>query len=136
MREEIKRAIHNSKNNRTVGMDEVPGEIFKLLDEGGIVVLQRLFNNIYESGQYPTQWLSSIFIPLPKKNNARECENHRLISLMSHTLKIFLKIIQQRISRKCEENFGNTQFGFRQGLGGLSSHTSTSTKLSRYEGKT
>ena len=54
-----------------------------------------LIKSMNLDSRYPTQWLSSIFIPLPKKNNANECENLRLMSLMSHTLKIFLKIIQK-----------------------------------------
>lgn len=71
------------KNNKTPGPDEIPSELIKLLDDRGIAVLWRLFNKVYETGQYPDQWLSSTFIPLPKKNNARKCEDHRLISLES-----------------------------------------------------
>lgn len=116
-KEEIKKAIHNSKNNKAPGPDEIPSEILKLLDERGITTLHKIFNIIYETGHYPEQWLCSTFIPLPKKTNARRCEDHRLISLMSHTLKVFLKIIHQRIYRKCERDISDSQFGFRQGLG-------------------
>lgn len=116
-KDEIEKAIRNSKNNKANGPDEIPSEILKLLDKRGITVLHKIFNTIYETGQYPKQWLCSTFIPLPKKTNARKCEDHRLISLMSHTLKIFLKIIQQRIYKKCERDMSDSQFGFRQGLG-------------------
>lgn len=114
---EIRKAIHNLKNNKAPGPDEVPAELIKLLDDRGITVLHRFFNRMYETGQYPTQWISSTFIPLPKKNNARKCDQYRLISLMSHTLKLFLKIIHQRIFKKCEQTISDSQFGFRQGLG-------------------
>lgn len=116
-RAEIERAIQTLKNNKAPGPDEIPAELIKLLDDKGVAVLRKLFNRIYETGQYPLQWLSSTFIPLPKKNNAKKCEDHRLISLMSHSLKLFLKIIHQRIFRKCEQNISDSQFGFRQGLG-------------------
>lgn len=116
-KDEIEKAIRNSKNNKAAGPDEVPSEILKLLDDRGITALHKVFNTIYETGHYPKQWLCSTFIPLPKKTNARKCEDHRLISLMSHTLKIFLKIIHQRIYKKCEIVISDSQFGFRQGLG-------------------
>lgn len=116
-KDEIEKAIRNSKNNKAVGPDEISSEILKLLDERGITALHKMFNIIYETGHYPKQWLCSTFIPLPKKTNARKCEDHRLISLMSHILKIFLKIIHQRIYKKCEVDISDSQFGFRQGLG-------------------
>ena len=115
--EEITRAIKTSKDRRAVGPDQVPVEMLKLLDDDGIRILQSFFNRIYNTGKFPTKWLTSLFIPLPKKNNATKCEDHRLISLMSHTLKIFLKVIQYRITTRCENSMGASQFGFRRGLG-------------------
>lgn len=118
-KDEIENAIQNSKNKKAAGPDGIPSEIFKLLDERGITSLHRVFNTIYYMRQVttPKQWLCSTFIPLPNKTNARKCEDHRLISLMSHTLKIFLKIIHQRIYKKCERGISDSQFEFRQGLG-------------------
>ena len=92
-------------------------ELLKLLDDNSLRTLVKMFNQIYDTGQYPRQWLTSIFVPLPKKANATKCEEHRLISLICHTLKVFLKIIQFRISRRCEIDIASSQFGFRQGLG-------------------
>ncbi|XP_011174808.3 craniofacial development protein 2 [Solenopsis invicta] len=115
--EEVKKAINTAKTNKATGPDEVPSELLKLLDEKGLALPQKIFNKIYDTGIYPEQWLSSTFVPLQKKNNARKCTDHRLISLLSHTLKLFLKILHQRIFKKCESNFSNSQFGFRQGLG-------------------
>lgn len=115
--EEITRAINSSKDKKAVGPDQVPVELLKLLDNEGIKIMQRLFNQIYNTGNFPSKWLTSLFVPLPKKNNTTRCEDHRLISLMSHTLKIFLKVIHYRISTKCESAVGSSQFGFRRGLG-------------------
>ena len=116
-KEEIEKAILNSKNNKAPGPDEIPTEILKLLDERGISALHKIFNRIYETGCYPEPWLRSTFIPLPKKVNVKRCEDHRLISLMSHTLKVFLRILHQRLYKKCEWDISDSQIGFRQGLG-------------------
>lgn len=118
-KEEIKKVIQEAKENKTVGPDEIPVELLKLSDKEGIAVLHNIFNKIYNTGEYPAQWLTSTFIAIPKKNNAYKCDDHRLIRshLMSHTLKLFLKILHKRIFRKCEVSIGNTQFGFRRRLG-------------------
>ncbi|XP_030759769.1 uncharacterized protein LOC115885121 [Sitophilus oryzae] len=71
-KDEIEKAILNSKNNKAAGQGEIPAEILKLLDERGITALHKIFNIIYETGLYPKQWLRSTFIPLPKKTNARK----------------------------------------------------------------
>ena len=93
-------------------------ELLKLLtEESALAVLLSLFNTIYESGILPSDWLKSVFVPLPKKSKAKTCNDHRLISLMSHVLKLFLKIIHARIYSKCEKRMGSTQFGFKSGFG-------------------
>ncbi|XP_045482912.1 uncharacterized protein LOC123686691 [Harmonia axyridis] len=77
-KDEIEKAIRSSKNNRAVGPDKIPSGILKLLDGRGITALHTVFNTIYETGHYSKQWLCSTFIPLPKKTNARKCEDHIL----------------------------------------------------------
>jgi len=114
---EVEAAIKRLKNNKTPGPDQIHGEVFKLLDTEQIKLLTTLYNKIYESGQIPNDWLLSTFIPIPKKKNAINCSDHRIISLMSHALKILLNIIQARVYRKLDENISNTQFGFRRGFG-------------------
>jgi len=116
-RDEIQKAVKSSKSGKAVGPDEIPAEIIKLLDENSLSQLEKIFNKIYDSGEYPKDFLKSNFIALPKKPRARQCKDHRLISIMSHALKIFLKIIHSRIYKKCEENMGREQFGFKDGLG-------------------
>lgn len=89
----------------------------KVLGEVSTKEITELFNAIYDTGHIPEDWLLSTFVTLPKKPSAKTCEEFRTISLMSHTLKIFLKIIHNRIYRKYEDNIGETQFGFRNSMG-------------------
>ena len=86
----------------------------KLLDsiELGIKKLCSLLNNIYDTGNIPTEMLTSTFITLPKKPGTTDCECHRTISLMSHTLKILLKILMARLRNKIRPEISETQFGF------------------------
>ena len=105
------------KPGKAAGPDRIPIELIKLFDDDVIDILLDLFNRIYDKGEIPKQWLLSTFVLIPKKPNPRECADYRTIALMSHTLKLFLKIIHKRIYRKLEEDISNTQFGFREGLG-------------------
>ena len=75
-------------------------EMLTSLQEDRVDLMWKLFNKLYETGQITAEILQSVFIALPKKSNALECENHRNFSLMSHTLKPLLKIILRRIRRK------------------------------------
>lgn len=115
--EEIENALKNMKRGKSPGPDELPIEVLQLLKEDHITILRDMFNNIYRTGIIPDEWLVSTFVAIPKKTNARHCSEYRTISLMSHTLKLFLKIIHQRIYEKIEKDNSNTQFGFRKGLG-------------------
>ncbi|XP_075151162.1 uncharacterized protein LOC142225273 [Haematobia irritans] len=114
---EVESAIKSLKDKKACGPDEIPSEILKLIDSENMDLLTKLFNNIYDTGQYPQEWLKSTFITIPKKNHAKFCHEFRLISLMSHALKIFLRIIHSRIYPKCENVMGTSQFGFREGMG-------------------
>lgn len=116
-KEEVMHAIKMAKSNKSPGPDEIPAEIIKLITEDQIGIFVELYNTIYNTGIIPREWLRSTFITLPKKIKAKECSDHRTISLMSHALKIFLKIIHQRIFRKLEQDISETQFGFRNAIG-------------------
>jgi hypothetical protein len=115
--EEVMYALKRMKNGKAPGPDEIPTEILKLIEKDSIHILVKLFNSIYTSGKIPQEWLLSTFVTIPKKINAKQCSDYRTISLMSHVLKIFLKIIHSRVHRKLEMDINNTQFGFRNGLG-------------------
>ncbi|KAL1447598.1 hypothetical protein WDU94_009869 [Cyamophila willieti] len=114
---EVKSVLKQAKERKAVGPDEIPTDILKLLDGENLRWITNVFNKIYNSGTIPQEWLRSEFIILPKKPNARKCSEYRTISLMSHLLKIFLKVIHGRIYKKCEEQISDTQFGFRRAVG-------------------
>ena len=113
----MERAIKNTQLGKAPGDDGITTEMLKALEEFGIEKLTDLYNEIYSSGIFPEELLMSVYITLPKQARATDCSNFRTISLMPHTLKIFLKVIQARIGTKIDEEVGPTQFGFRPGSG-------------------
>uniref|UniRef100_A0A8D8PQH9 Craniofacial development protein 2 n=1 Tax=Cacopsylla melanoneura TaxID=428564 RepID=A0A8D8PQH9_9HEMI len=117
LEEEVKRALTNSKERKALGPDGIPTEILKLFEGDNLKWLTTVFNQIYDSGSIPREWLKSEFVTLPKKQSARKCNDFRTISLMNHLLKIFLKIIHGRIYNRCEEQVSDSQFGFRRAVG-------------------
>ena len=114
---EVKKALKNSQLGKAPGDDGVTTEMLKILEEFGAEKLTNLYNEIYNTGIFPEELLKSVFITLPKQPRATDCSNFRTISLMPHTLKIFLKIIQDRIGKIIDNEVGPTQFGFRPGSG-------------------
>lgn len=114
---EVQAALKNAKEQKALGPDGIPAEILKLIEGKNLRRLTKVFNVIYDTGVIPTEWLKSEFVTLPKKPNASKCNEFRTISLMSHLLKIFLKIIHSRIFKLCEEQISDTQFGFRSAVG-------------------
>jgi hypothetical protein len=114
---EIKEAIRAMKCGKAVGVDGIPAELLKMLDDEQIRSLEKLCQDMYEKGSWPEDFTKAIMIPLPKKQNAVECSDHRTISLISHASKILLRILTKRIEGKTNEFVGKTQFGFRRGCG-------------------
>ena len=117
LKAEVERAIKSSQLGKAPGDDGITTEMLKFLEDFGTDKLTDLFNTIYASGTFPEELLKSVYTPLPKQPRATDCSNFRTISLMPHTLKILLKIIQERISKKIDKEVGETQFGFRPGSG-------------------
>lgn len=117
MKEEVESAMKLMKDGKGAGPDNIQIEIIKLIEEEGIKKLTRLFNDIYNTGIIPREWRKSEFITLPKKPGAKNCEDYRTISLMSHLLKLFLKIIHRRIYNICEGHISPNQFGFINAVG-------------------
>ena len=115
--EEIRAAIKEIKNNKAVGVDEIPIEFWKVLGEKGVTELVGICKEMYEYGVWPEDFTKIILIPLPKKSNAMECEEYRTISLICHASKILLKVLTKRIEAKAKDYIGQNQFGFRKGCG-------------------
>ncbi|XP_072933758.1 uncharacterized protein [Epargyreus clarus] len=117
LKDEVRKALLKAKTGRAAGPDNVYIEVLKLVEEENLDALTKLMNLVYDTGQIPDDWLKSVFITLPKKPNAKKCEEFRTISLMSQVLKLLLSIIHERIRVKCDEQLGDNQFGFRSGVG-------------------
>ena len=115
-REEVKCALAKMKNGKAVGPDGIPAEAWKALGEQGIDVLWRLMRKIMEFETIPEKWRESILVPIFKeKGDIQKCENYRGIKLMSHTLKIFERIMDSRLRQ--EVRLGKQQLGFMRGVG-------------------
>ena len=112
LKAKVRRAINHMKNNKAPGPGEITVEQIKGLEEFEIEKLTFTLNEIYDSGEIPEDLSKSIFIRLPKKPGARECELHRTISLMSHTTIIHLRGLMNRARSKLKPEIPNVQYGF------------------------
>ena len=81
--------------NKASGGDGIPAELFQILEDESVKVLHYIFQQIWKTQQQPQDWKRSVFIPVPKKSNAKECSNYCTIALISHTTKVMLKIPSQ-----------------------------------------
>ena len=105
------------KDKKAAGMDGINTEIIKALDGTSLRTLTKLCNKIYSTGYIPDDMMNSVFITLPKKPKAINCTEFRTISLMSHIMKLLLRIILDRIDAKIESEIDDCQSGFRPGKG-------------------
>ena len=85
--------------NKASGGDGIPVELFQILKDDAVKVLHSICQQIGKTQQCPQVWKRSVFIPIPKKGNAKECSNYRTIALISHTSKVMLKILQARLQQ-------------------------------------
>ena len=110
----MEKAIKEMRNKKAAG-DDVPVDVLKLLGEGGLKVMTKLINNIYETGECPKDFTEVTMIALKKKPQAAKCSDHPTISLIAYTSKIVAKILIRRIEKKIKDVFGEDKFGFRRG---------------------
>ena len=85
--------------NKASGGDRIPVELFQILTYNAVKVLHSTCQQICKTQQWPQDWKRSVFIPIPKKGNAKECSNYRTIALISHSSKVMLKILQARLQQ-------------------------------------
>ena len=90
--------------NKASGGDRIPVELFQILKDDAVKVLLSTYRQIWKTRQWPQDWKRSVFIPIPKKGNAKECSNYRTIALISHASEVMLKILQARLQQyvNCE----------------------------------
>ena len=96
---EVKWALESITTNKAIGGDKIPGELFQILKDNAVKVLHSICQQISKTQQCPQVWKSSVFIPIPKKGNAKEFSNYCTIALISHTNKAMLKILQARLQQ-------------------------------------
>ena len=99
------------------GPDDISAELLKLGGNTSLGMLHSIIAKVWESGEWPEDWVRSVFIPLHKKGDSRDCSNYRTISLVSHASKVLLQIILERIRAKVETELSDEQAGFRTGRG-------------------
>ena len=103
--------------NKASGGDGIPFELFKILRDDAVKVLHSICQHIWKTQQWPQDWKRSVFIPIPKKGNAKECSNYCTISLISHASKVMLKILQARLQQYVNHELPDLQAGLRKDRG-------------------
>ena len=96
---EVKWALGSITMNKASGGDGIPIELFQILKDDAGKVLHSICQQIWKTQQWPQDWKRSVFIPIPKKGNAKESSNYRTVALISHTNKVMLKILQARLQQ-------------------------------------
>ena len=95
----------------------IPAELFQILKDDAFKVLCSICQQIWKTQQWPQDWKKSIFIPIPKKDNAKECSNYCTVAFISHISKVMLKFIQVRLQQYVNQELPDVQAGFRKGKG-------------------
>ena len=112
---EVKWALGSITTNKVSGGDGIPVELFQILKVDAVKVLHSICQQIWKAQQWPQDWKRSIFIPIPKKDNAKECSNYHTIALISHSSNVMLKILQARLQQYVNHELPDVQDGFRKG---------------------
>ena len=94
---EVKWALGSFTKNKAIGGDRIPAELFIILKVNAVIVMHSICQQIWKTQQWPQDWKRSVFIPIPKKSNAKECSNYCTNAPISHAIKILLKILQARL---------------------------------------
>ena len=103
--------------NKASGGDGIPVELFQILNDDTVKVLHSVCQQIWKTQQWSQDWKRSVFIPIPKKGNAKECSNYHTIALISHASKVMLKILQASLQQYENRELPDFQAGFRKGKG-------------------
>ena len=114
---EVKWALESITMNKASGSDGIPAELFQVLKDDAVKVLQSTCQQIWKTQQWPWDWKRSVFILISKKGIAKECSNYRTTALISHTSKVMLKIFQARLQQYVNRELPDVQAGFRKGRG-------------------
>ena len=116
---EVKWTLGSITKNKASGGDGIPAELFQVLKDDAVKVIHSICQQIWKTRQWPQDWKSSVFIPIPKKGNAKlprmlKCSNYHTVALISHASKVMLKIIQARLQEYVNQELPDVQAGFRK----------------------
>ena len=114
---EVKWALRSITTNKASVCDGIPVELFQVLKDDAVRVLHAICQKIWKTQQWPQDWKSSVFTPVPKKGNPKQCSNYCTVALFSHASKVMLKILQARLQQYVNREFPDVQAGFRKGRG-------------------
>ena len=114
---EVKWILRSITTNKANGGDGIPVELFQILKDDTVKVLHSICQQLWKTQQWLQDWERSVFIPVPKKGNAKECSNYCTMALISHASKVMLKILQARLHQYVNCEFPDVQTGFRKGRG-------------------
>ena len=109
--------LKSNTMNKASGGDGIPVELFQILKDDAVKVLYSTCQQIWKTQQWPQDLKKSVFIPIPKKGNAKESSNYCTIALISHSSKVMLKILQARLQQYMNQELPDVQDGFRKGRG-------------------
>ena len=114
---ELKWALGNITTNKASGGDGIPAELLQILKDDAVKELHSISQQTWKTQQWPQDWKRSVFIPIPKKGNAKECANYCTISLISQASRVTLKIPQARLQQYVNRELPDIQAGFRKSRG-------------------
>ena len=114
---EVKWALGSITMNKASGGGGIPVELFQILKDDAVKVLNSICRQIWKTPQWPQDWKRLVFIPIPKKGNPKECSNYHTIALISHAGKVMLKILQARLQQYVNRELPDVQVDFRKGRG-------------------
>ena len=103
--------------NKASGGDGIPLELFQILKDVAVKLLNSICQQVWKTQQWSQDWKRSVFIPILKKGNVKECSNYCIIALISHASKVMLKILQARLQQYMNRELPDVQTGFRKGRG-------------------
>ena len=114
---EVKWALRSITTNKASGGDGIPAELFLILKDDAVKVLHSKCQQIFKTQQWPHDWKRSVFIPISKKGNAKECSNYHTIKLISHASEVMLKILKARLWQYVNQEHPDVQAGYRKDRG-------------------
>ena len=114
---EVEWALGRITMYKTSGGDGIPVELFQILKDIAVKEMHSICQQIWKTQQWPQDWKRSVFVPIPKEDNTKECSNYHTVALISYASKVMLKILQTKLQEYVNDELPDVQAGFRKGRG-------------------